>query len=48
MIEDKEDCKLPFRDHVVILNEFCNDQTKGINYDNNSNNYFFHLNATHI
>ena len=25
MIEDKEDCKLPFKDHVVILDESCND-----------------------
>ena len=25
MIEDKEDCKLPFKDHVVILEESWND-----------------------
>ena len=25
MIEDKEDCKLPFKDHVVIIDESCND-----------------------
>ena len=25
LIEVKEDCKLPFKDHLVILDEFCND-----------------------
>ena len=25
MIEEKEDCKLPFKDHVVILDESCYD-----------------------
>ena len=43
MIEDKDDRKLPFKDHVVIRNESWNDQTKGINYDNNFDDYFFHL-----
>ena len=25
MIEDKDDCKLPFKDHMVIIDESCND-----------------------